>query len=338
MSTSPVLPPSSLALSIVIPCYNEQNGLAELHRRTSAAAQTVVGTAYELILVNDGSTDQSWPAMLALAARDSHIVAVNLARNHGHQLALSAGLGLCRGRRVLVLDADLQDPPELLGAMMVKMDEGHDVVFGQREERQGETMFKRATASLFYRLLERLSSVAIPRDTGDFRLMSRRVVEYLVAMPEQYRFVRGMVSWIGFRQCALPYVRDARLTGETHYPLRKMLRLAIDAATSFSIVPLRFASLLGCLVGLAGLGALGLTLLSWLYGDTVRGWASLAAIVLIPSSIQLFMLGVFGEYLGRMYMESKRRPLYIIDEVRFGTTAENPVHELQGRADAVLSA
>lgn len=336
---SPKLPDPTLALSIVVPCFNEDAGLTELHRRVSLAAESQVGAAYELILVNDGSTDFTWPTMLALAENDRHMVAVNLARNHGHQLALSAGLGLCRGRRVLILDADLQDPPELLAAMMRRMDEGFDVVFGQRERREGETAFKRVTAKLFYRFLERLSSVPIPRDAGDFRLMSRRVLETLVAMPEQYRFIRGMVSWIGFRQCALSYRREARFAGDTHYPLRKMVRLALDAATSFSILPLRCASLLGVAVGLAGFAALGYAVLSWLEGETVRGWTSLAAIVLIPSSIQLFVLGMFGEYLGRMYMESKRRPLYLIDEVRFGTReADSPARDLQAHVWTALDA
>jgi polyisoprenyl-phosphate glycosyltransferase len=335
MSPGSVLPAATLALSIVIPCYNEEAGLEELHRRVSLAATTEVGGAYEVILVNDGSTDGSWGALASLAERDRHVVCINLSRNHGHQMALSAGLGLCRGRRVLVLDADLQDPPELLPAMMQKMDEGFDVVYGQRQVRHGETLFKKASAKLFYRLLDKLSNVVIPRDTGDFRLMSRRVTEHLVAMPEQYRFIRGMVSWVGFRQAPLPYQREGRFAGETHYPLRKMIRLAIDAATSFSIVPLRFASMMGVLVGLMGLVALGFAILSWMTGTTIRGWTSLAAIVLIPSSIQLFMLGIFGEYLGRMYMENKRRPLYIIDEIRYGISDENVVHSWQERARAV---
>ena len=322
-----------LALSIVVPCFNEADGVVELHRRTSGAAQTNVGGSYELILVNDGSSDATWSAMLALQATDARLVIVNLSRNYGHQLALSAGLDLCRGRRILVLDADLQDPPELLGDMMQKMDEGYDVVFGQRDSRIGESIFKRATAKLFYRLLARsVGNITIPLDAGDFRLMSRRVSDHLVAMPEQHRFVRGMVSWIGFRQCAIPYERSARFAGRTHYPIGKMLRLAVDAITSFSTIPLRFASLLGFIMGIAGLFAIGLAILSWLRDDVVRGWTSLAALVLSMGSIQLLMLGIFGEYLGRMYMETKRRPLYILDEVRSGAAAETVVHSWQERA------
>jgi polyisoprenyl-phosphate glycosyltransferase len=322
---------TSPALSMVVPCYNEEANVAELVRRLVAAAEADVGGSYEIVLVNDGSTDGTWSEMLALSASTPALVAINLSRNHGHQLALSAGLELCRGKRVMVLDADLQDPPELLGPMMRRMDEGFDVVFGQREAREGETRFKRATAYLFYRTMTALGSLPIPHDTGDFRLMSRRVVDQLMAMPEQYRFIRGMVTWVGFRQCALPYKREKRLAGESHYGIRQMLRFAIDAITSFSILPLRCASFLGFAVGTAGLGALGYVLVSWLAGRTIPGWTSLAALVLIPSSIQLFVLGVFGEYIGRMYMETKKRPLYIVDEVRYGQAASNAVHELQAR-------
>ena len=329
--TQTALPAASLALSIVVPCYNEEKGLIELIRRLIATAQAEVGGSFEIILVNDGSVDGSWSEMLRLGERNPNLITVNLARNHGHQLALSAGLSLCRGRRVFVLDADLQDPPELLNVMMRRMDEGFDVVFGQRIARAGETWFKRASAHTFYRILTALGSLPIPQDTGDFRLMSKRVVDHLAAMPEQYRFIRGMVTWVGFRQCALPYNRDSRTTGNSNYGIRQMIRFAIDGITSFSIVPLRCASFLGFAVGAAGFVALGLVLSSWLLGRTVPGWTSLAALVLIPSSIQLFVLGVFGEYIGRMYMESKRRPLFIIDEIRFGQGHANAVHDLQTR-------
>lgn len=308
-------------LSVVVPIYNEENGLDELLRRVTTVCEKNVGSSYEIVLVNDGSTDASWSIISSKADSASNITGISLARNYGHQMALSAGLQSCRGERVLVLDADLQDPPELLPTMLTKMDEGYDVVYGQRIRRKGETAFKRVTASLFYRILGYLVDVAIPRDTGDFRLMSRRVVDQLNAMPERYRFVRGMVGWIGFRQIALPYERHPRFSGSSHYPLRKMMTFAVDAVTSFSIIPLRFASHLGALFGIFGLFALGWVAISWWGGETIAGWTSLATLILILGSVQLLVLGVFGEYLGRMYIESKSRPLFVIDEIRGGSIA-----------------
>ncbi|PLK22348.1 glycosyltransferase [Porphyrobacter sp. TH134] len=312
----PRSPAGSCELSVVIPVYNEEAGLAALVERVTAAAEQIFADRYELILINDGSKDASWAAICAHAERDPRIVAINLARNHGHQLALTAGLNHVRGQLVFVLDADLQDPPELLGPMLAKQREGHDVVYGQRVKRRGETAFKRGTAALFYRMLGRMVDTHIPRDTGDFRLMTRRVVDQLNAMPERYRFIRGLVSFVGFSQVAFPYERDPRFAGETNYPLSKMIALAVDALTSFSVVPLRFASHLGMLFGLAGLVSLVGIVWVWLRGGTVEGWASLAALILIMGSVQLLVLGVFGEYLGRMYMEGKQRPLFIIAELR----------------------
>jgi dolichol-phosphate mannosyltransferase len=323
----PQTAPCALPLSIVVPVYNEEDGLDALVARVTAAAQACFGSGYELLLVNDGSKDTSWAKICAHADRDPRIVAINLARNHGHQLALTAGLHHVRGELVFVLDADLQDPPELLGPMLARLREGHDVVYGQRIKRHGETAFKRGTAALFYRMLDRVVDTHIPPDTGDFRLMTRRVVEQLNAMPERYRFIRGLVSFVGFSQVAFPYERDPRFAGETKYPLRKMVALAIDAVTSFSVVPLRFASHLGMLFGLAGLASLAGILWVWLAGGTVQGWASLAALILIMGSVQLLVLGVFGEYLGRLYMEGKQRPLFIIAEVRrhpLAANAESP--------------
>lgn len=305
----------SLKLSVVVPCYNENEGIHELHSRITSVCHNTVGEAYELVLVNDGSSDATWKIMRDLSKIDKHIVAVNLSRNHGHQLALSAGLHMCRGERIFILDADLQDPPELLPEMMERMDDGCDVVFGQRIKRDGETAFKKATAFAFYRLLSRMVDIDIPRDTGDFRLMSRRAVEILNSMPEHHRFIRGMVSWIGMRQEALPYNRAARFAGETKYPLSKMIRFALDAITGFSIRPLRIASVLGCCFGISTLLLLAYVLVYYIFGKTVEGWTSLAVIVLALGSAQLFVLGVMGEYLGRLYMESKGRPLFIIQEV-----------------------
>jgi dolichol-phosphate mannosyltransferase len=305
----------AIGLSVVIPCYNELDGIGELHRRVTAACNAQVDTSYEIVLVIDGATDGTREAVIELAKNDARIVAVDLSRNYGHQVALSAGLELCRGQRVLILDADLQDPPELLGPMMARMDEGFDVVYGQRLKREGESLFKRSSATLFYRLLRKMVDIDIAADTGDFRLMSRRAVDHLNAMPERYRFIRGMVNWIGLKQTAFHYHRQARFAGTTHYPLRKMVLLAIDAMTSFSIVPLRFASHMGMIFGAIGLLALAYTIVSWLDGNVLPGWTSLAAIVLILGSVQLLVLGIFGEYLGRMYMETKRRPLYIVNEI-----------------------
>jgi dolichol-phosphate mannosyltransferase len=304
-----------LKLSIVVPCYNERDGLAELHRRVAAIARQCVGEAYELVLVNDGSTDASWAAMGEMAAHDAHIVAVNLSRNYGHQLALSAGLSLCRGERVFILDADLQDPPELLDKMMARMDAGCDVVYGQRIKRAGETAFKKTTAHIFYRVLERFADIKIPNDAGDFRLMSRRAVDVLNSMPEHHRFIRGMVSWIGLRQEPLAYERAQRFTGETKYPLSKMIRFAIDAITGFSMRPLRIASYLGFSFSLATVALMAYILINYFIGYTVSGWTSLALIILAVSSVQFVLMGVMGEYLGRLYIEAKRRPLFIVQDV-----------------------
>jgi len=302
-------------LSVIVPCYNEEASLAELHRRVTAACQQVAGGDYEILLVNDGSTDGTWAGLAALAARDARLRCIDLTRNYGHQCAVTAGLGLARGERVLLLDADLQDPPELLGAMMEKMDAGFDVVYGQRRSRQGEGFFKRASAALFYRLLRRLADVDIPPDTGDFRLMRRAVVEALNALPEQHRFVRGMVAWVGFRQTAVLYDREQRRSGQSHYPFWKMASLAVDAITSFSIVPLRLIVTLAGLTFLLSLLLMVYAFVSWAFFHAVTGWTSLISVVLFLGSVQLLSLGIIGEYVGRTFIESKRRPAYLIREV-----------------------
>ena len=311
-------------LSVVVPCYNEELVIEETWRRVSRVCNDTVGADYELVLVNDGSRDRTWPIIRDIACHDRRVVGVNLSRNHGHQLALSAGLTVCRGQRVLIMDADLQDPPELLPTMMQAMDEGADVVYGQRAGRAGETWFKRTTAAVFYRLLARLADDFVPIDTGDFRLMSRRALDVLNAMPERTRFVRGMVSWIGFRQVPVRYRREARFAGETKYPIRKMLSFAIDAITSFSIVPLRFASKLGLMFGVVGLVVLLYVLWSWPTESLVQGWTSVISVVLILGSTQLLVLGIMGEYLGRMFLEVKRRPLFVVDEVVAARPSPSP--------------
>ncbi|MEY4501074.1 MAG: hypothetical protein RIS52_964 [Pseudomonadota bacterium] len=304
------------ALSIIVPCFNEQDCLPELHRRVSAVAQTQCGQNYELILINDGSKDKTWQIMQKIAAADPCVVGVNLSRNHGHQLALTAGLDLSSGAYILILDADLQDPPELLSNMMTEMKAQHaDVVYAVRRARSGETAGKKATAALFYRLLARLTDTEIPLDAGDFRLMSRRALDALLAMPEQARFIRGMVAWIGFKQVPIGYDRAERLAGETKYPFTKMVRLALDAITGFSTAPLRLASLVG--LGLVGFSLLilGYILIGWFRGETVPGWTSLMLVIVMLGAAQMFVLGMIGEYLGRLYMEAKRRPLYLVADV-----------------------
>lgn len=303
-------------LSIVAPCYNEEAGLEEFYRRMTAAAQDTVGADYELVLLNDGSSDRTWAIMADLVRRDSHVVAVNLSRQHGHQLAITAGLYTCRGDRILTIDADLQDPPEVLGDMWRLMQQADaDVVYGLRRQRQGEGLLKRGTATIFYRLMRRVGDANLPVDAGDFRLMTRRVLDILISMPEQHRFIRGMVSWIGLRQVPLAYDRAPRQSGTSNYPLARMIGLAFDALTSFSIMPLRLASVLGLVLGVLSLLALGYTLGSWALGHAVEGWTSLLTVVLILGSTQLIMFGLLGEYVGRMYLETKRRPLFVIDQV-----------------------
>ncbi|WP_242415948.1 glycosyltransferase family 2 protein [Sphingomonas panni] len=304
------------ALSIVVPCYNEAACLDVLHTRISAAARAVVGDDHEIVLVNDGSRDQSWAVMERLAAADPRLVAINLSRNHGHQLALTAGLDLCAGERILIIDADLQDPPELLGDMIAAMEaEGADVVYAVRRKREGETFFKKLTAAAFYRVLDRVTDTPIPLDTGDFRLMSRRALDAFLSLPEQARFIRGMVAWVGFRQIPFPYDRDERLAGESKYPLGKMIRFALDAVTGFSTAPLRLASHMGLVLTALSLLLFAYIAVGWISGSAVQGWTSTMLVVVFLGAVQMFVLGMIGEYLGRLYVESKRRPLYLVADV-----------------------
>ncbi len=304
-----------MQLSIVIPCYNEELCLAELHQRVSAAAAGVT-QEYEIILVNDGSRDATWPMIEAFCAQDPHVVGVDLARNHGHQLALTAGLTIARGAHILIIDADLQDPPELLAPMLdLLRREQADVVYGQRATRSGESAFKLLSAKLFYRMLKRLSDIDLPLDAGDFRLMTRRALRALLAMPENSRFIRGMVAWIGFKQLPYRYDRDTRFAGETKYPLRKMVQLMVDATTGFSILPLRIASYFGLLLAAVGSLLLAYTVIRWMRGEVIEGWTSLMVVVVVLGSGQMLIVGLLGEYLGRLYVEAKRRPLFLIRQV-----------------------
>ena len=307
---------NAVSLSVVVPCYNEEACLQELHARLTRAAASVAGDDYEIVLVNDGSRDRSWEIMRELGEEDRHIVAINLSRNHGHQLALTAGLDLCAGERILIIDADLQDPPELLPQMIEQMDRQRaDVVYAVRRARAGESAFKRGTAKIFYRLLSKLAEIDIPLDTGDFRLMSRRALDALLSLPEQARFIRGMVAWVGFRQVPIAYDRAERHAGRTNYPLAKMMRLALDAVTGFSTAPLRFASHIGLwLVAASGL-LVAYIGFAFLTGRAIQGWTSLMLVVVVLGAVQMFVLGMIGEYLGRLYIEAKRRPLYIVSEI-----------------------
>ncbi|MBV8408747.1 MAG: glycosyltransferase family 2 protein [Alphaproteobacteria bacterium] len=302
------------ALSVVAPCYNEQEVLPEFVRRVGAVLDGIGGTG-EIVLVDDGSADGTWAVMAKSAADDPRVVAVRLMRNHGHQLALTAGLSVCRGARVLIIDADLQDPPELLPEMMALMDQGADVVYGQRRQRNGESLFKRASAAAFYRLIGRLTDVAIPTDAGDFRLVNRRVLDLLLAMPERHRFLRGMIAWIGGNQVPLVYDRQARAAGQSKYPLAKMVRFAVDAITAFSVVPLMASMTIGWVMAAVGFGFFVYSIVGWALGATLPGWTSLMAAVGLLGGMQFLMLGIIGAYLGRLYDQSKGRPLFMISEI-----------------------
>jgi dolichol-phosphate mannosyltransferase len=303
------------ALSVVAPCYNEQETLPVFVARMTAACRAVAGDSFELLLVNDGSRDATWVAVQELADQVPGVVGVNLARNYGHQLAVTAGLKLARGERVLIIDADLQDPPELLGELSARMDEGYDVVYAQRRKRAKESAFKLLTAELFYRLLSSVSATPIPRNVGDFRLMSRKAVDRLNAMPEQDRFLRGMVAWLGGRQTEVLYDRDPRYAGETGYTLKKMIKLATAGITSFSTLPLKLAVVLAGAGAAIAFGLLLYVVIGFMTGHVARGWTSLAMMMVFFGVGQFMCLAVMGAYIGRIFLEVKARPLYFIDEV-----------------------
>lgn len=307
---------SSYKLAVVAPCYNEEAGLPEFVRRVTAVC-TQLGCAHEIILVNDGSRDRTLAVALDLASRDPLIKVVNLLRNFGHQAAVTAGLDVAEGDAVVLIDSDLQDPPEVILDMVREWQAGADVAYGQRRTREGETAFKLFTAKLFYRILRGLTKSNIPADTGDFRLMDRRVVDVLRSMRERHRFIRGMVSWVGGKQVAVIYDRKARFAGETKYPFRKMLAFAVDAITSFSIVPLRLVTYLALtVIGLTILAAVGVVLVKLINPHYfIPGYPSIIITVVFFGGVQLLALGIIGEYLGRMYESSKARPLYIIEQV-----------------------
>lgn len=312
-------------VSIVVPCFNEEAGIAELVRRCREGAVAAVGENYEIILVDDGSSDRTWPAILSQFDGNKNLIGIRLSRNFGHQVALTAGLSAVSGTVAFVIDADLQDPPELLGDMLRTMAQHEaDVVYGQRKSRAGEGWFKKKSASLFYRLLKKATDVVIPIDTGDFRLMSRRVSDLIAQMPERDRFIRGMVASIGFKQVPFEYDRQQRFAGETKYPLSKMLSFAADAFLGYSMTLLRFSSIaaLGLLVVLVVVAIY--SLYAWLYLEVTPGWTSLMISIIVASFFQLISLSIIGEYVGRIYLSTKSRPLFIVDAIKRSPQTDRP--------------
>lgn len=306
---------SAPLLSIVVPCFNESEVISETVKRLDRFCDEVTDLQTELIFVDDGSRDNTRQMLQDFAEGNSRISVICFARNFGHQVAITAGIDASRGDAVIVIDADLQDPPEVMHAMVKKWREGFDVIYGMRTDRSGESFFKLATAKIFYRFLNWISDIPIPMDTGDFRLMSRPVVDVLCSMPERDRFVRGMVSWVGFRQIALPYKREPRFAGDSKYPLKRMLSFATDGILSFSIKPLRLSVTLGmACAGIAFLGILYALILRLFTSIWVEGWTALMIAVLFIGGVQLISVGILGEYIGRIYNEVKRRPLYVVDK------------------------
>jgi glycosyltransferase involved in cell wall biosynthesis len=300
--------------SIVAPVFNESGSLPEFYRRVKEAMDPL-GEAWELVLVDDGSKDGSTEIIREFARQDPRVRPVIFARNFGHQLAVTAGLDYSRGQAVTIIDSDLQDPPEVVPEMIQKWQEGYEVVYARRTEREGETWFKLFTASLFYRLIYRITDVDIPLDTGDFRLLDRKVVNVMNQMRERHRFLRGMSVWVGFKQTGVPYKRAARFAGQTKYPLKKMLKFAGDAITGFSYLPLQIATYLGFLSAGISILAIPVVVFSRLAGSqSFFGQATTLIAVLFLGGVQLISLGILGEYIGRLYDEARGRPLYIVRE------------------------
>jgi len=303
----------SIELSVVIPVFNEEESVPEIYRRLAEVLPRTVAS-HEIVFVDDGSRDRSWELVKQIAARDPRVKGVSFSRNFGHQMAFTAGLDHVAGDAVVIMDADLQDPPELLPELVARWREGYDVAYAVRAKRAGETVFKLATAATFYRLLRRITNVDIPVDTGDFRLMSRKAVEAFRRLPEHHRFTRGMVAWLGFRQIGVPYNRAPRHAGETKYPLKKMLRLASDGITSFSYLPLQIASWLGLAVSAVALAAFLAALIAKAAGSALAWtWVAIAGLALL-GGVQLIAIGLLGEYLGRVFDEVRGRPLYLVRE------------------------
>ena len=310
-------------LTVVVPAFNEQESILPMYERLVAALEPHLA-GLEVLFVDDGSRDDTWQRISELAARDPRVRGIRFARNFGHQAALTAGVDAASGRAVVIIDADLQDPPEVIPEMIAAWREGYEVVYGQREQREGETAFKKATAAAFYRLLRRITNVEIPVDTGDFRLMGPRAVAAFRSLPERNRFIRGLVSWIGFPQIAVRYRRHARQAGETKYPLRRMVRFALDGITSFSFLPLRLATWLGFAVSLLSFLYIMVVIVLKVLGINWPGSTSMMASILFLGGVQLVMIGVLGEYVARIFDEVKRRPLYLVGESTDGRVGVTP--------------
>ena len=300
--------------SIVVPLYNEELVIEETHKRLSAVMQGT-NEEYEIIYVNDGSRDKTPELAKEIMQKDKNVCLINFSRNFGHQTAITAGMDNARGQAIVVIDADLQDPPEIILDMIAKWKEGFDVVYGRRSVREGETVFKKVTAKVFYRFLSSLTDIDIPTDTGDFRLIDRKVCDALKSVKEKNRYIRGLISWLGFKQTDVTYVRKERFAGTTKYPLKKMLKFAGDAITSFSYKPLKLAAYMGYAISIASFLYLIYVIIRKLtIGDFDSGWASIVAISLFFNGVVLIVLGIMGEYIGRIYDECKNRPLYVIAE------------------------
>lgn len=301
-----------MMLSVIVPCYNEEQVVSATHRRLSGVLMGITAD-YEIIFVDDGSRDGTAAILADLARADRRVRVIGLARNFGHQIAVSAGLSHASGEAVVLIDADLQDPPELIVDFVAKWREGYQVVFGTRLSREGETRFKTMSAQFFYYALNLVSEVPIPLNTGDFRLMDRMVVDALLAMPERHRMLRAMVSWVGFRQIAVPYDRSPRLDGVSKYPLKKMILFALDGVVSFSVAPLKFVTIFGCLIFFLAVLGVGYALFLRLFTSVwVEGWTLLFIVQLALGGAQFICLGIVGEYIGRIYSETKRRPLFVV--------------------------
>jgi len=303
------------SITVVAPAFNEEEVLEEFHRRV-ASVLDALSCSYEILLVNDGSTDRTLALMHELHQKDNHVTIVDLSRNFGKEIALTAGLDHARGDVVVVLDSDLQDPPELIPEMLEGWREGYEVVYGVRTHRDGETWFKKASASAFYKLIQRVSRVQIPRDTGDFRLMTKRAISEMGKLREQHRFMKGLFAWIGFPSKAIHYRRDARAAGQTKWNYWGLINLAVEGLTSFTIAPLKIATYLGLSVATASL-FYGVVIIwkTLMYGDPVKGYPSLMVVVLFLGGVQLISVGVLGEYIGRIFNEVKSRPLYLVNRL-----------------------
>ncbi|RJE84667.1 glycosyltransferase [Paenibacillus sp. 1011MAR3C5] len=319
--------------SVIVPMYNEEEVIEHTYGRLKEVMDLADG-GYELIFVNDGSKDRSVELVKSFSAKDPNVRLIDFSRNFGHQIAITAGMDYAKGDAIVVIDADLQDPPEVILDMIAKWKEGYEVVYGRRLKRKGETLFKKLTALAFYRMLRSMTNVDIPLDTGDFRLIDRKVCDVLRGLKEKNRFVRGLISWIGFKQTSVEYVREERFAGETKYPLKKMISFALDGITSFSYKPLKIATYLGFFLSLGSFIYLLVVLYQRLFTDTTEtGWTTIVALNLLFNGIILLLLGVIGEYIGRIYDESKNRPLYIVREVKGYKEPATEEERVKGEAE-----